>query len=286
VTETRAHDDALQIHRALVRLRSQTRLPLTFGGPVDDQQQVHLIEFAGDHRGAMRGVVLNAGHGLGGKVSMLRRPMVLNDYVTSPRISHDYDRFIQAEALRAMAAVPVVVKRTVRGVLYGAVRCAAPFGDRAVQSVVDAARDLEQSLAIHDDLARRLDWLDEQTITARAGEPVSPQWELVRESYAELRILLPKVGDAQLRKRMDTVCDKLAAACASDSKRGLISSLSAREVDVLAYVALGWTNSHIAADLGLSTETVKSYLRSAMRKLRCHSRLEAVVTARRHALLA
>src|SRR6516162_1394443 len=110
----------------------------------------------------MRGVILHPGLGLGGKVVMLRRPMVLNDYVGSPSISHQYDRLIQAEALRAMAAVPVVVKRTVRGVLYGAVRCVAPLGDRAIQTVVEAARDLEQGIAVHDELTRRLDWLDEQ----------------------------------------------------------------------------------------------------------------------------
>jgi LuxR family transcriptional regulator, regulator of acetate metabolism len=281
----RAQEDARQIQRALTQLRSVTGLPLTFGGPVDARQQVHLVEFAGSHRGAMRGVILSAGLGLGGKVAALRRPLVLNDYVTSGRISHHYDRVIQAEDLRAMAAAPVVVKRTVRGVLYGALRCDAPLGDRVVQSVIEAARELEQSLAVHDELTRRFNWLDEQAVTAPTGESASPQWELVRESYAELRTILQNVGDAQLRKRLDAACGKLAAACAASGRPGLISTLSAREVDVLAYVALGWTNAHIAADLGLSAETVKSYLRSAMRKMRCHSRLEAVVAARRHGLL-
>jgi DNA-binding CsgD family transcriptional regulator len=56
-------------------------------------------------------------------------------------------------------------------------------------------------------------------------------------------------------------------------------------VDVLACVAAGATNGGAAARLGLRPETVKGYLRSAMRKLGAHTRLEAVVAARRAGLL-
>jgi len=56
--------------------------------------------------------------------------------------------------------------------------------------------------------------------------------------------------------------------------------LTAREIDVLAHAAIGATNSEIAEQLGVSGETVKSYLRSAMGKLRARSRHGAVVHAR------
>ena len=61
--------------------------------------------------------------------------------------------------------------------------------------------------------------------------------------------------------------------------------LSPREVDVLACVAAGATNSAAADRLGLRPETVKSYLRSCMRKLGARTRLHAVVEARRAGLL-
>ncbi|MFC6932444.1 response regulator transcription factor [Actinomadura yumaensis] len=48
---------------------------------------------------------------------------------------------------------------------------------------------------------------------------------------------------------------------------------------------MGCTNAEAAQRLGLLPETVKSYLRSAMRKLDSHTRLEAVSTARRAGLL-
>jgi DNA-binding CsgD family transcriptional regulator len=48
---------------------------------------------------------------------------------------------------------------------------------------------------------------------------------------------------------------------------------------------MGLTNIEMGRDLNLRPETVKSYLRSAMRKLDSHSRLEAVVAARRVGVL-
>ena len=57
----------------------------------------------------MSGVKLSYGHGLGGKAATIQRPIVVNDYVRAPHITHQYDRIIRAEGLRAMVAVPVVV---------------------------------------------------------------------------------------------------------------------------------------------------------------------------------
>ncbi|WP_040924482.1 response regulator transcription factor, partial [Saccharomonospora iraqiensis] len=61
--------------------------------------------------------------------------------------------------------------------------------------------------------------------------------------------------------------------------------LAPRERDVLAEVARGLTNAEIAERLALRPETVKAYLRSAMRKLDVHSRHHAVAAARRAGLL-
>jgi DNA-binding CsgD family transcriptional regulator len=50
-------------------------------------------------------------------------------------------------------------------------------------------------------------------------------------------------------------------------------------------VAAGATNAVAAERLGLRAETVKGYLRSAMRRLGAHTRTEAVAAARRAGLL-
>ncbi len=274
-------DDRPEIRRALARMRDSTGLPLTFGGEVTSGLRVRLSQFAGPSTGALRGVTLECGRGLGGKVVALRRPIVVNDYLQAPGISHHYDHIIAAEGLRAMAAAPVVVGRTVRAVLYGALRSAVPLGDRVVQSVVESAREVEQHLAVRDEVTRRLAWLDRYD----ASTPDRPQWELVREAYAELRVISQNVEDSVLRQQIRGVCERLSALGRSEPSAGTAPELSARELDVLACVALGWTNAQVAKDLGVTVETVKSYLRSAMRKLLARSRMEAVVNARRHGLL-
>ena len=278
-----ADDDRPEIHRTLVRARDATGLPLTFGGEVEAGRQVKLTQVAGPDTGALRGVTLDFGRGLGGKVVALRRPVMVNDYVRAAGISHHYDHIIRAEGLRAVVAVSFGGRRDGWAALYGALRSAVPLGDRVIQSIVDSARDLEQNLAVRDEVTRRLAWLDRYDAT----DQDRPQWELVREAYAELRILVQDVPDPVLRQQVRSVCDKLAAV-GGPPARGrpdLAPELSARELDVLACVALGWTNPQVAKDLGITTETVKSYLRSAMRKLAARSRMEAVVSARRLGLL-
>ncbi|WP_434219600.1 GAF domain-containing protein [Amycolatopsis nalaikhensis] len=220
-----AADDRPEIYRALARMRDATGLPLTFGGEVGAGRQVKLSQIAGPNTGALRGVSLEYGRGLGGKAVAQRRPVVVDDYVRSPGISHHYDHIIVAEGLRAMVAVPVVVTRTVRGVLYGALRSSMPLGDRVVQSVVEAARELEQSLAVRDEVTRRLAWLDRYDAT----DCNRPHWELVREAYAELRILTQDVDDPVLRDRVRAVCETLSAVTGRPRRRDTVPELSARE---------------------------------------------------------
>ena len=95
-------------------------------------------------------------------------------------------------------------------------------------------------------------------------------------------MLAQRVTDPLLRQEMLAACGRLAAA--SSRRPGADEAgpaLSPRERDVLACVASGATNAVVAERLGLGPETVKSYLRSCMRKLGAHTRLQAVIAARR-----
>lgn len=108
--------------------------------------------------------------------------------------------------------------------------------------------------------------------------------ERVRQAHAELRELAQAVDDPALRSRLHAVCERLALP--PEPPLGLPAPrLAPRELDVLAEVALGRTNAEVGERLGVFPETVKGYLRSAMRKLQAHTRYEAVVTARRCGLL-
>ncbi|MCX5086028.1 response regulator transcription factor [Streptomyces sp. NPDC001939] len=311
--------DAVEIRAALVRLRRGTGLPVAFGGlmtggPVTGGTgSVRIGELSGAVTGALRGLAIATGNGLGGKALALSRPCAVTDYPVSRHISHEYDAAVAAEGLLSVLAVPVVVRRRVRGVLYGALRTAQPLGDRTLGEAVAAARDVEQALVVRDE-ARAL--LAAVTGAGAAGsvageaaargvargvagsvagaggagagsgagaEVGSAAWEEVREAHGALRALAPRVVDPALREELLAVCGRLASATAPPRVRDV--GLTPREVDVLACVATGATNAVTAERLGLRPETVKGYLRSAMRKLGARTRLEAVVAARRAGLL-
>ncbi|MFD9290465.1 response regulator transcription factor [Streptomyces sp. NPDC060030] len=275
--------EATELRTALLRLRRTSGLPVVFGGLLSDARHPRIAELSGARTPALRGLVISAGSGLGGKAIALSRPCAVSDYTSSRHISHEYDTAVAAEGLRSVVAVPVVVRRTVRGVLYGALREPLTLGDRTFDVAASAARDVEQALAVRDEVQRLLAATREQI-----GDPgtVRGTWEDVREAHRELRALAPRITDPALRDELLAVCGRLASATGAhrEPATGRVR-LAPREVDVVTCVASGSTNAAAAERLGLRPETVKSYLRSAMRKLGAHTRLEAVVAARRAGLL-
>lgn len=275
----REHGESVELRGALLRLRRTTGLPVVFGGLLQDGRALRIAELSGAVTPALRGLAITAGSGLGGKCLALSRPCAVTDYPSARHITHEYDAPVSAEGLRSVIAVPVVVRRKVRGVLYGALRDALPIGERVFDAAVAAARDVEQALAVRDEVQR-----------LPAPPPSVPSWEEVRQAYGELRALAPRVPDAELRERLLAVCGRLEAASGTAAAPASgqpvpVVSLTPRETDVLAAVASGATNAAAAQRLGLRPETVKGYLRSAMRKLGAHTRLEAVVAARRAGVL-
>jgi PAS domain S-box-containing protein len=63
-------------------------------------------------------------------------------------------------------------------------------------------------------------------------------------------------------------------------------TLTPRQHEVLVQLAHGASTDQIAASLGLARETVRNHVRGLLRSLGVHSRLEAVVEARRRGLIA
>ncbi|QQC94055.1 GAF domain-containing protein [Streptomyces alfalfae] len=270
--------ETVEMRTALLRLRRATGLPVAFGGLLEGQRHVRIGELSGTGTPALCGLAVSTGAGLGGKAVALSRPCAVTDYSVSRHISHEYDSAVEAEGLRSVLAVPVVVRRRVRGVLYGALRIARPLGDRTLSAAVAAARDVEQALVVRDEV---------RSLLAAAREPVAGPgaWEQVREAHGALRGLAPRIADPALRAELLAVCGRLESATVPAAERSRPVRLAPREVDVLACVAAGVTNAVAAERLGVRPETVKGYLRSAMRKLGSHTRLEAVVAARRAGLL-
>jgi len=66
----------------------------------------------------------------------------------------------------------------------------------------------------------------------------------------------------------------------------LIAPLTARETEVLNYVAQGYSNKQIAAKLDISEQTIKNHVASIMMKLNANARTQAVVIAVQQGLIS
>jgi LuxR family transcriptional regulator, regulator of acetate metabolism len=271
--------DAEVLRAATGRIRRITGLPVAFGGPVTaDGRTVRLTDFAGTVTTALHGLVIAAGNGLGGRVMVSGRPGRVDDYAADPRITHEYDRPVTAEGLRAIAAVPVAVGNSVLAVLYAGTRERLRVGSRALDAMGQVAARAGAELTVRREVRRRLaEWETAAITSAARTRPAAPEWEDVRRAHAELRSIVQEVTDPVLRSRLHDVCARLAGSPAA----AVPNPLSPRELDVLATVAIGCGNAETARRLGILPETVKSYLRSATRKLGTHGRMETVVAARR-----
>lgn len=74
-------------------------------------------------------------------------------------------------------------------------------------------------------------------------------------------------------------------AGATDASRP-IAQLTPREIEVLQLLANGGSNRTAAEELHIAPDTVRSHVRNAMMKLRSETRVEAVATAMRRALIS
>lgn len=261
--------DSDVLRSALRRLRSSIDVPVVFGG-MDIENGPIITELFGTRTKGLRGLLISPHAGLGGRVWVEGVPRGVADYRTARTISHDYDGPVLGEGITSILALPIRVFDRPRGLVYLGTRESAPLGERLITAARPFVTAVEQEVRIRDEVDRRI------AAASRPNESVTQQ-ELasLREVQAELRSLVAEADGTALGERLRAIVDSLVAAPPAERL------LTVRETDVLSLVALGCGNSEVATRLGLSTETVRSYLRNAMRKLDAHTRGEAVSRARR-----
>lgn len=245
-------------------LARSSGIPVVFGGGTSATPHRLVIgRLRGTFGSGLHGLEVGQGTGLGGRVLRDRVAHRVNDYARTTDITHEYDAIVVfQERLTSVYALPIKVGGAVRGVIYGAVRDHRPLGDRALRTaeVVAAqlSRDVENRLRPDPEL--------------REPDPLN-----------ELAALIEETGDAALRARLSRIHDRLGGSRnpVASSER----SLAPREIEALRLVEIGASNVEIAARMGLSPQTVKTYLRNATRKLAVRNRTAAVHEARLAGLL-
>lgn len=186
---------------------------------------------------ALLGAVLPEGHGVAGYVVRTGQPLVVSDYLTDRRITHELDGVIRQEGLRTHTAVPVVARARTVGALTVAYRRVRPATEDEVRLLArmanQAAIAIEnarlygqvQSLAIleerdrlaremHDSLGQSLGFLNlkaklvedliESGRTHEAEEELAQMRRTIHEAYDEIRHAILGLRASGAREDLET----------------------------------------------------------------------------------
>jgi DNA-binding CsgD family transcriptional regulator len=267
--------------RSLESLRTHAGMDMVFGGPVHQgAAAMEITDLAGVRTRSAANLVVRSGHGLGGRALALARPVSVSDYFSAQGITHIYDNAVRPEAIETLAALPIIVDRTPRILVYLAARTRVGLGDRWFDSFTPLVRRLERDIAVDDEVRRRLSLMRAADERAKPTLTRADLTDIARE----LADLADDIQDEQLRARVEALHGRFAPSPTA-TRSGPDPVLRPREIDVLEQVARGLSNNEIADALGLLPNTVKSYLKCAMRKLHAGNRMQATLIAREQGLI-
>ncbi|BBH69503.1 helix-turn-helix transcriptional regulator [Actinoplanes sp. OR16] len=191
----------------------------------------------GGRTSALTSLVIRPERGLGGKALVEKRLLALPRYDSAPGITHDYDEPVLSEGIVGLAVVPLMSGSHVRGLLYAGTRDGEALTPEIVSAL--AAEGQAASLAIS-----------------------------VRDFSERLRAIAGRTSDAATRQELLELVEQPRPAVADP--------LTPRQREVIELAGIGLRNAEIGARLGLSEQTVKTYMRALMVRLGARSRSEAV----------
>lgn len=193
-------------------------------------------------------------------------------------------------------------------VVLGLAQLLAPFSDRValVEMVAGVPVTASVDLTLYDTFASPqvdADDIDRVITGDGAGQVVVFTWnmqpELVeialrkgvsgylskRLSGCELVEALEKIHAGEVVVSRQETVEEAAGQVASGTWPGRTEGLTVREAEVVALIAVGLSNKEIASRAYLSINSVKSYIRSAYRKMGVTTRSQAVLWAVHHGFL-
>ncbi|MFC9557587.1 LuxR C-terminal-related transcriptional regulator [Rhodococcus sp. NPDC056960] len=252
---------------AMDALRTRSGMEMVFVANVlPSCDAVQVTSTHGARTGTMANLIVRRGAGLGGKALLLNRPVAVSSYKTAGGITHDYDAQVLGEDLETLAAIPPVLSGSPDVLIYLGNR--RWIGERWYENLRPWVQQLVHAVSALD---------------RPAGLPTASESAL---SDSEIAVLVRELDDIAaamdseaLRTRLERVRARLSGARATRVPENL-PNLTRREVDMLREAARGLTNRAVGANLGLVENSVKTYLRTAMRKLNVTNRVQAITAAR------
>ena len=230
-------DRAAAVQRIVSKVPQLTGVDVAWVGEPDEPDRLVLQHSVNIVSEGVDGLIVPVGAGLGGQVVAQRRPLWVRDYCNAPGITQDFRAHAEAEGVGGMIAVPILHDGVLLGVLYGANRGQADYGDRttgaleqlatrtaAAQVVAERALHAAE-VAVHEERRR---------VALELHDSVGAMLFTLRAGLQRLR---DQPGlDQDIRARL-TALDQHAIE-ASAALRGSLRVLSAPPEEVALGVAL------------------------------------------------
>lgn len=145
-------DRVVALHGTARLIREAIGADSGFVADMDGPDHAVIRWLSGTKTLELQNLIVPVGQGIGGRVLALGSPVRVNDYVSSPTITHQFDAQVRGEGLGAMLAVPVLGRQGDRSetvaIAYAALRKAGDFGDDAVATVERIAGEAATALHI------------------------------------------------------------------------------------------------------------------------------------------
>ncbi len=266
--------DTSAIDSMLNRIRLKSQMDIAFlARTFGSSGEIRVTNVDGAQTGTLDDLIVRRGAGLGGKALDLLRPASVSSYRQAAGITHDYDSQVLGERIEMLSAFPLRVGQSSPFVIYLGRRTATRVGDRWFDQVTPLLREFSALLHGPD--------------TASALKPAHDD----RLSKGQLEAALTELADLAtmtnnplMRTRLERLRQQLSPS--EPTARVLPDSpLTHREIDVLRVIADGQSNRQCGEVLGLTENTVKSYLKSAMGKLNATNRVQAIAAARQFGVI-
>lgn len=260
------------LNRGLGEALRRTGLPVGFAGLVNPDRRSFVISASrGLQTSSLVNLTVRSGEGLGGQTLASSRPAAVSDYASARGITRRYHREVSPEGLVSVISIPIALPgSSVSAVLYLAERRRTDFGTVLADRLRPVVAELAREIHIEREVARR---------ASPAGAPAMDP-----ELYAELVDLMGTTTDPRARERLAALLGGAGARTDHDAAEPGVR-LTPRERDVVRGAGEGLSNADVAHRLGLTEQTVKSYMKGAMAKLGVANRVQAANAARRHGLL-